>query len=234
MLYRDSGVPVAYVGHPLADETPDDIGTAAAREQLKIPAARKIIALLPGSRQSEVSYMAGCFVQTAKLIAARQPAVHFLVPLISRETRAIFEQAMYDAGASDLPLTILFGHAREALAACDVALVASGTATLEAALARKPMVITYKMAAITAWMMRKMATVPYAGLPNIIAGEFVVPEILQEDATPENLAQAVMNSLNDPVVNRKLPERLERMRLLLRKDTAARASEAILPWLQPA
>jgi lipid-A-disaccharide synthase len=233
-LYRDSGVPVAYVGHPLADETPDDIGTAAAREQLKIPAARKIIALLPGSRQSEVSYMAGCFVQTAKLIAARQPAVHFLVPLISRETRAIFEQAMYDAGASDLPLTILFGHAREALAACDVALVASGTATLEAALARKPMVITYKMAAITAWMMRKMATVPYAGLPNIIAGEFVVPEILQEDATPENLAQAVMNSLNDPVVNRKLPERLERMRLLLRKDTAARASEAILPWLQPA
>jgi lipid-A-disaccharide synthase len=233
-LYRDSGVPVAYVGHPLADETSDDIGTAAAREQLKIPAARKIIALLPGSRQSEVSYMAGCFVQTAKLIAARQPAVHFLVPLISRETRAIFEQAMYDAGASDLPLTILFGHAREALAACDVALVASGTATLEAALARKPMVITYKMAAITAWMMRKMATVPYAGLPNIIAGEFVVPEILQEDATPENLAQAVMNSLNDPVVNRKLPERLERMRLLLRKDTAARASEAILPWLQPA
>jgi len=233
-LYRDAGVPVAYVGHPMADETTDDDGTAAAREQLKLPAARKIVALLPGSRQSELQYMALCFAQTAKLIAARQPTVHFLVPLISRETRAIFEQAVYDAGASDLPLTVLFGHAREALAACDVALVASGTATLETALARKPMVITYKMAALTAWLMRKMGYLPWVGLPNIIAGEFVVPEILQEDATPENLSQAVLNSLNDPVVNRKLPERLERIRLLLRKDTAARASEAIMPWLRPA
>ncbi len=233
-LYRDAGVPVAYVGHPLADLTSDDNGTADAREQLKLPATRKVIALLPGSRQSELQYMAPCFVQTAKLIAARQPAVHFLVPLISRETRAIFEEAIYATGASDLPLTVLFGHAREALAACDVALVASGTATLETALARKPMVITYKMAGLTAHMMRKMATVPYAGLPNIIAGEFVVPEILQRDATPENLAQAVLNSLNDPVVGRKLPERLDRIRLLLRKDTAARASEALLPWLRPA
>ena len=233
-LYRDAGVPVAYVGHPLADLTSDDNGTAAAREQLKLPATSKVIALLPGSRQSELRYMAGCFVQTAKLIATRQPAVHFLVPLISRETRAIFEEAVYAAGASDLPLTVLFGHAREALAACDVALVASGTATLEAALARKPMVITYKMAELTARLMAKMATVPYAGLPNIIAGEFVVPEILQRDATPENLAQAVLNSLNDPVVGRRLPERLNRIRLLLRKDTAARASEALLSWLRPA
>jgi lipid-A-disaccharide synthase len=233
-LYRDAGVPVAYVGHPMADETSDEDETAAAREQLKLPAARRIIALLPGSRQSELRYMARCFAETAKLIAARQPAVHFLVPLISRETRAIFEQAIYDAGASDLPLTVLFGHAREAIAACDVALVASGTATLETALARKPMVITYKMASLTARLMARMATVPYAGLPNIIAGEFVVPEILQDDATPENLAQAVLNSLNDPVVSRKLPERLNRMRLLLRRDTAARASEALLPWLLPA
>jgi lipid-A-disaccharide synthase len=233
-LYQDAGVSVVYVGHPMADETVDDDGTAAAREQLKLSSARKVIALLPGSRQSELRYMGLCFAETAKLIAARQPGVHFLVPLISRETRAIFEEALYAAGASDLPLTVLFGHAREALAACDVALVASGTATLETALARKPMVITYKMAALTARLMRKMATVPYAGLPNIIAGEFVVPEILQDDATPENLAQAVLNSLNDPVVGRKLPERLDRMRRMLRQDTAARASEALLPWLRPA
>ena len=233
-LYRDAGVPVAYVGHPMADQTSDEDGTAAAREQLKLSTAHKIIALLPGSRQSELNYMARCFAETAKLIASRQPAVHFLVPLISRETRAIFEQAIYDAGASDLQLTVLFGHAREALAACDVALVASGTATLETALARKPMVITYKMAGLTARLMARMATVPYAGLPNIIAGEFVVPEILQDEATPENLAQAVLNSLNDPVVGRKLPERLDRIRRLLRCDTAARASEALLPWLKPA
>jgi lipid-A-disaccharide synthase len=233
-LYRDAKVPVAYVGHPLADLSPDEDGSAAAREQLRLPAARKIVALLPGSRQSELRYMAACFIQTAKLIAARQPTVHFLVPLISRETRAMFEQTLYEEGASDLPVTVLFGHAREAIAACDVALVASGTATLETALARKPMVITYKMAGLTAFIMKRMGYLPWVGLPNIIAGEFVVPEILQNDATPENLAQAVLNSLNDPVVSRRLPERLDRIRLLLRKDTAARASEALLPWLRPA
>jgi len=169
----------------MADETSDDDGTAAAREQLKLPAARKVIALLPGSRQSELHYMASCFAETAKLIAARQPAVHFLVPLISRETRAIFEEAVYAAGASDLTLTVLFGHAREALAACDVALVASGTATLETALARKPMVITYKMASLTARLMAKMATVPYAGLPNIIAGNSSSPRSFRTTPRPK-------------------------------------------------
>ena len=233
-LYRDAGVPVAYVGHPLADATSDEDRSAAAREQLRLAAALKVIALLPGSRQSELRYMASCFVHTAKLIAARQPSAHFLVPLVSRETRAIFEEAIYAADASQLPITVLFGHARDALEACDVALVASGTATLEAALVRKPMVITYKMAGSTYRMMSKMGYLPWVGLPNIIAGEFLVPEILQDEATPENLAQAVLNSLNDPVVTRKLPERLDRIRRLLRRDTAARVSEAVLPWLRPA
>ena len=233
-LYRAAGVPVAYVGHPLADSTSDEDGSAAAKEQLRMSPALKVIALLPGSRQSEVRYMAPTFVQTAKLIAARQPGVHFLVPLVSRETRAIFEEALYSEEVAELPLTVLFGHARDALAACDVALVASGTATLEAALARKPMVITYKMAGLTYRIMSKMGHLPWVGLPNIIAGEFLVPEILQDEATPENLAQAVLNSLNDPVVNRRLPERLDQIRRLLRRDTAARATEALLPWLQSA
>jgi lipid-A-disaccharide synthase len=227
-------VPVAYVGHPLADATPEGDGTEAAREQLRIPAARKVIALLPGSRQSEVRRMAPIFVTAAKQIAARQPEVHFLVPLVSRETRAILEEAVYAAGAGELPLSILFGHAREAIAACDVALVASGTATLETALARKPMVITYKVAELTYQLMSRMGYLPWIGLPNIIAGEFIVPEILQHDATPENLAQALLNSLNDPVINRRLPERLERIRQLLRRDTASRITEALLPWLQAA
>ena len=233
-LYRAAGVPVAYVGHPLADAMSDDDGTEAAREQLRLPVAGKVIALLPGSRQSEVRYMASTFVHTAKLIAMRQPAVHFLVPLVTRETRAIFEEAMYAADAGELPLSILFGHARDAIAACDVALVASGTATLETALARKPMVITYKVAELTFRLMSKMWTMPWLGLPNIIAGEFLVPEILQHDATPENLAQAVLNSLNDPTVNRRLPERLDQIRQLLRRDTASRVTEALLPWLQAA
>jgi lipid-A-disaccharide synthase len=232
-LYREAGVAVAYVGHPLADASPDADPTEAAREQLRLPAAHKVIALLPGSRQSEVQFMASTFVRTAQLIAARQ-SVHFLVPLVSRETRAIFEEAVYAAGAGELPLSILFGHAREAIAACDVALVASGTATLETALARKPMVITYKVPELTYQLMRRMAYLPWIGLPNIIAGDFIVPEILQHDALPENLAQAVLNSLNDPVVNRRLPERLEQIRQLLRRDTASRITEALLPWLQAA
>lgn len=178
--------------------------------------------------------MAATFVQTAKMISERQSAVHFLVPLVSRETRAIFEEALYAADAAQLPLSVLFGHAQDALAACDIALVASGTATLEAALARKPMVITYKMADLTHRLMSRMVYLPWVGLPNIIAGEFLVPEIFQREATPENLAQALLNSLNDPIVNSRLPERLDRIRRSLRRDTAARVRDALLPWLTPA
>lgn len=233
-LYHKAGVPVAFVGHPLADAAAESDSSEAAKEQLRLPSGSRVIALLPGSRQSELHYMAPTFVQAAKLIAARQPGVHFLVPLVSRETRAIFEEAMYAAGGGELPLTVLFGHADDAIAASDVALVASGTATLEAALARKPMVITYKMAGSTFRLMKKMSYLPWVGLPNIIAGEFLVPEILQDDATPENLAQAVLNSLNDPAVARRLPERLDRIRQVLKRDAAARATEALLPWLQGA
>src|SRR5258708_7954662 len=208
-LYRAAGGVVASVGRRLAEATSEEGECAAAKEQLRLPATRKVVALMPGSRQSEVRYMAASLIQTAKLIAARQPAVHFLVPLVSRETRAIFEEAMYEAGAGELPLTVLFGHARDAIAACDVALVASGTATLEAALARKPMVITYKMAQLTYGMMSKMGTLPWVGLPNIIAGEFLVPEIFKDPATPENPAQAAPTALTDPVVDRRLPERVQ-------------------------
>src|SRR5258708_13223011 len=170
-LYRAAGVPVAYVGHPLADATSDEDESAAATEQSLRPATRKVVALMPGSRQSEVRYMAASLIQTAKLIAARQPAVHFLVPLVSRETRAIFEEAMYEAGAGELPLTVLFGHARDAIAACDVALVASGTARLGAGLAGRRMLITHKTAQLTYRMMSKMGTLPWVRLANIIAGE---------------------------------------------------------------
>lgn len=233
-LYREAGVPAAYVGHPLADEIPAENSTEAMREQLRIPAGRKVIALLPGSRLSELRYMASTFVHTAKLIASQQPQALFLVPLVNRETRAVFEEAQYLAEASELPLTILFGHARDAIAAADVVLVASGTATLEAALYRKPMVITYKMAELSYRLMSRMRYQPWVGLPNIIAGEFLVPELLQHEATPENLAQALINLLNDPTAARRLPERLDEIRRLLRQGTAARATEAVLPWLEAA
>ena len=231
-LYRRANIPVAFVGHPLADVIPLEDSTGAAREQLRLPPERRILALLPGSRQSELRYMASTFVRTAKLAHERLPQAHFLVPLVNRQTRSLFEAALYDEGGQDLPLTILFGHAREAIAASDAVLVASGTATLEAALYRKPMVITYRMAELTWKIMSRMRYQPYVGLPNIIAGEFIVPELLQHEATPENLAQALVNVHNDPVIQRRLPERLAAIHRSLRQDTAARAAEAVLAWLQ--
>jgi lipid-A-disaccharide synthase len=230
-IYRNAGIPVAYVGHPLADVIPLQIDTGEARAQLKLPPARKVIALLPGSRQSELRYLASTFVKTAGLIAKRNPAVHFLVPLVSRETRSIFETALYAEGLEGLPLTILFGHAREALAAADAVLVASGTATLETALCGRPMVIAYKMSDLTWRLMSRMKYLPWVGLPNVIAGEYIVPELLQDDATPENLAQAVLNWLNDGATAEKLVERLSRIHLSLRRNTAEAATEALMPWL---
>ena len=230
-LYRKAGVPATYVGHPLADLIPEEDQTAASRNQLKIAPERKVIALLPGSRQSEMRYMARTFIETAKLLAQKIDRVLFLVPLVSRETREIFETELYRADAAELPLTILFGHARDALAAADVALVASGTATLEAALLKKPMVIAYKMAGASWLLMRRMGYLPYVGLPNILAGEFIVPELLQHDATPENLAQAMLNALNDTVVRARLAQRFAAIHRQLKRNTAEQAAKAVLPLL---
>jgi lipid-A-disaccharide synthase len=230
-IYRKAGIPATYVGHPLADMIPEQDQTASARLQLKIAPECKVIALLPGSRRSELSYMADTFIATAKLLAQRTGQLLFLVPLVSRETREIFEAALYRADAAELPLTILFGHARDALAAADAALVASGTATLEAALLKKPMVITYKMAGASWQLMRRMGYLPYVGLPNILAEEFVVPELLQHDATPENLAQALLNTLNDTVVRERIQQRFAAIHRQLKRNTAEQAATAVLPLL---
>lgn len=230
-LYAKAGVAATYVGHPLADLIPEQDQTADTRAQLKIAPTRKVIALLPGSRQSELRYMADTFIATAKLLAQKIDNPLFLVPLVSRETREIFEAALYRADAGELPLTILFGHARDALAAADVALVASGTATLEAALLGKPMVITYKMAETSWLLMRRMGYLPYIGLPNVLAGEFVVPELLQHDATAENLAQALHNSLSDSVVRARLSQRFAVIHRELKRNSAEQAAMAILPML---
>lgn len=233
-LYRRAGIPFRYVGHPLADLIPLEDGTRGAREQLRLSASRRVVALLPGSRQSELRYMASAFIGAARLIAQRLPDVQFLVPLVSRETRALFEAELYRAEATELPLKVLFGHAREAIAAADAVLVASGTATLEAALYGKPMVITYRMARLTWRLMSRMRYQPWVGLPNIIAGEFIVPEILQDDATPENLAQAMINVLTDPVVRERLPRRLRSIHAALRQGAAKNAADAVMPWLERA
>lgn len=230
-IYRDAGVPVSYVGHPMADEIPARPDRKAMRAQLKLPQEATIIALLPGSRQSELHYMAELFIRTAREIAANSPDVQFLVPLVSRETRQIFETALYRLGGDKLALTILFGHAHAALTAADVALVASGTATLETALLKRPMVITYKLSRISAYLMRRKGYLPYVGLPNVMAGRFIVPELLQEDATPENLAQALLNLLRDEQVQAGLLAEFEQMHQVLRQNTAERACEAVMSYL---
>jgi len=231
-LYRKAGIPVNYVGHPLADVIPEADQTVSAREQLRIPPGQSVVTLLPGSRQSELKYLASVFIRTAKLIALRRPGTSFLVPLVSRQTREIFETALYAEQAQDLPLIILFGHARDAIAAADAVLVASGTATLEAGLYRKPMVVAYRMAETSWRLMSRMRYQPWVGLPNIIAREFLVPELLQEEATPENLAQAMINALTDPVVRRRLPERLGEIHRQLKQNTAERAADAVLQCMK--
>ena len=230
-LYRQAGIDVAFVGHPLIDMLAQVPRAGAAREQLKLPSAPPVFALLPGSRQSELRYMSDLFIQTAKLIAARLPQALFLVPLTTRETRAMFEDALYHNDAGGLPLTIMFGHAQEAMAAADVVLVASGTATLEAALLCKPMVITYKMPRASYWLLRGKGYLPYYGLPNILAGEFVVPEFIQDDATPRNLAQALLNLLADNPLRDRLERRFAAIAASLGHGAARQAALAVLPLL---
>ncbi len=230
-IYKDAGIPVTYVGHPLADLLPDMPRRAEMRETMRLPRQTSVFAFLPGSRQSEVSHLARTYIQTAKLILEQLPEARFLVPLVSRETRTIFEQALYDCEAEHLPITLLFGHAQDAMIAADIVLVASGTATLECALLKRPMVITYKMPALSWWLLKDKGYQPYYGLPNILSGRFVVPELLQDDATPVNLAQALLNQVNDQGSVLQLEQRFLALHRMLRQDTAQKAAAAILSYL---
>lgn len=233
-LYRDTPVKCSYVGHPLADVIPMDISQHEIREKLGVAQDRPVVALLPGSRQSELHFMAETFIEAAKLMLDRHPRLQFLVPLVSRETRLQFETALWKLKADELPFTLMFGHAADAVAASDVALVASGTATLETALVGRPMVIAYKMSPWSWRLMRGMRYLPWVGLPNILAGHYVVPEFLQDDATPENLAQAVGNLLVDRHAGTAIARVFEGIHRQLRQDTSSRAAEAILPYLKTA
>jgi len=230
-LYREAGIPVDYVGHPLADLLPDMPKRTEMRETMRIPLQARVFAFLPGSRQSEVKHLAHTYIETARLILQQVPDARFLVPLASRETRGIFDQALYDCDAQQLPMTLLFGHAQDAMVAADIALVASGTATLECALLKRPMVITYRMPAFSWWMIRRKRYQPYFGLPNILSERFVVPELIQEDATPENLAQALLNLLNDKDAIAQLEVEFHALHQMLRQNTAQKAAAAILPHL---
>jgi lipid-A-disaccharide synthase len=227
-LYEKAGVAVTYVGHPLADLIPSEPDRVEARAALRLPAGKLIVALLPGSRRSELHYMASSFVLAAHRFRQEVPDVHFVCPTVTRDTRDMFERAVHEHERTDLPLTLLFGHSHEALAAADLALVASGTATLEAALFKTPMVITYRQSPITWALMRGMFYLPYVGLPNVLAGEKLVPELLQDEANPAALAGALLKLLRDTAAQRHQIERFHEFHHLLRQSAADKAAVAIL------
>jgi len=226
-IYREAGIPVTYVGHPLADVIPLEIDTAAARVTLEL-ASGPVIALLPGSRLGEVSRHARLMLDAAALIFKAHPDAQFVVPAANESAAQLMRQA---AQGFDLPLHILSGQSHTVLAACDVSIVASGTATLEAALFKKPMVITYRMPAMTARMMLKKALQPWVGLPNVLARGFVVPERIQDAATPEALAQDVLAWLDDAPRQLELHETFRTLHMSLRQDASARIAEAVQPYL---
>ncbi|WP_310446206.1 lipid-A-disaccharide synthase [Thiobacillus sp.] len=227
-IYQDAGIPVTYVGHPLADVIPLQPDVAAARVALGLQAG-PVIALLPGSRLSEVKRHAQLMLDAAGSILQRQPEAQFVLPAASEPAAQLIRQA---AQGRALPLHILNGQSHAALAACDVALVASGTATLEAALFKKPMVITYRVPALTAYLMRKKALLPWIGLPNILARDFVVPERVQEDATPAHLAADALAWLADAPRCQALADRFHAMHVSLRQNASARIAEALEPYLE--
>ena len=234
-IYLDAGVPVSYVGHMLADEIPLEIDRAAARRALNIEADTPVIALLPGSRASELDYHAELFAATAHEIGKTLPSACFVVPFATLATQQQFEAAIKKTGAGQLRIMCLQGASQQALAAADIALIKSGTSTLEAALMKCPMVITYRVSAVSAWLMRRKGRgyLPYIGLPNILAGEFIVPELLQEDATPENLAQALLNGYRDEPLRAKLKERFLTIHQSLRQNSAERIGDALAHYLDP-
>jgi len=229
-IYQDAGIPVTYVGHPLADVIPLEPNVDAARAALALTAG-PVIALLPGSRLSEVKRHAQLMLDAAGLILQRHPDAQFVLPAASEAAAQLIRRA---AQGRQLPLHILNGQSHTALAASDVALVASGTATLEAALFKKPMVITYRVPALTAYLMRKKALLPWIGLPNILARDFVVPERVQEAATAENLAADALAWLDDAPRCQALAETFHAMHVSLRQNASARIAAALEPYMESA
>jgi len=228
-LLAAHGVAATYVGHPIANMIPLESDRAAARRQLGLPQDRRIVALLPGSRRSEVRYLADRFMAAAGLLRARYPDLHFVLPTLPA-LRAEVEAAARRAGLTTDAggvLTVLEGQSHAALAACDVTLIASGTATLEAALFKRPMVIAYNMPWLSWQIMKGKKLQPWVGLPNILARDFVVPELLQEAATPSALAAAVGDWLDSPAKVVDLQAHFLQLHQTLQRDTARLATDAI-------
>ena len=224
-IYQRAGIAASYVGHPLADAIPLEVPREAARAALGLPLDARVIALLPGSRRGEVRHIAPALLGAAARLAKQNPDLRFVLPAM-RGVRDLLDP-MVAKFAGQFDLQVLDGRSHEALAACDLTLIASGTATLEAALFKRPMVITYSMHWLSWIRMQGMAYQPWVGLPNILLRGFVVPELLQDSCTPEAVAQAAQQWLDSPSRCEGVGQRFAELHHLLRQDTARRASDAV-------
>jgi lipid-A-disaccharide synthase len=224
-LLRAHGIKATYVGHPLAQVIPLEPDRAAARASLGLPATAQVVALLPGSRRSEIKLIAPRLLAAAAILHRQRAGLRFVLP-VAPGMRALVAPLL-ERHAPGVPIDLLEGRSHEALAACDVTIVASGTATLEAALFKRPMVITYVVNWFNAWRMKRLRLQPWVGLPNVLCREFIVPELLQEAATPEALARATIAWLDDEARREKVRVRFNELHHLLRRDTVRESADAI-------
>ncbi|MDF3836487.1 lipid-A-disaccharide synthase [Cupriavidus basilensis] len=224
-IYARAGIAATYVGHPLADVIPMVPDTQGARERLGLAAGHRVVAVLPGSRQSEVRNLGPTFFGAMARMHEMDNNLVFVLPAASASLRAVVENLHLQY--PQLPLTVIDGQSHQAMEAADVILLASGTATLEAALYKKPMVISYKVPWLTAQIMKRQGYLPYVGLPNVLSKRFVVPELLQDDATPEALARETLLQLNDEGNTAFLREHFTQMHETLKRNTAELASEVV-------
>lgn len=227
-IYERAGIPVSYVGHPLADELPLEPDMAGARRALGVPEGVPVVALLPGSRMGEVQRLAPVMLEAAQHIRRRAPDAHFI---LAAAPGRVSQWLKAKAGGLGLPLTVTEGRSIMAMTAADVVLLASGTATLEAALLKKPMVIAYILPWLTKVWVKNKLLLPYVGLPNILSREFVVPEMIQDQATPKRLAAAVLDWLEQPARCSAVAARFAQLHATLRCNAAERIADALLPYL---
>ena len=231
-IYAAHGVDARFVGHPLADEMPLRPERGAARAQLQVDSARPMLALLPGSRTGEIERLAPDFLAAAARVLTEIQGLQVVAPMAGPRARAAFDRVLAahpDADALRPALRVVDGHARTVMAASDAILLASGTATLEAMLAKRPMVVAYKVAPLTHALVKGlgMLKVDHNSLPNVLAGEALVPELMQHDCTPENLADATLAALRDPSIATRLEPRFTALHETLRQDASARAADAV-------
>lgn len=229
-LLERQGVAASYVGHPIANVVPMAPDRAAARAALGLAPDAQVVALLPGSRRSEIRYLAARFFAAAALMQKERPELRFVAPILPGLRTEV--EALLGASGMAGRVTLLDGQSHAALAACDVTLIASGTATLEAALFKRPMVIAYNMNGLSWRLMQRKQLQPWVGLPNILCREFVVPELLQEAATPEALARATLAWLDAPQKTQALQQRFSELHVQLQRDTPTLCADAIQKVLE--